>query len=237
MPRKDTPRFGTAYGWLRGEDWWGDPTSDNRVLYDALLHPYVLSTTSVTPPSGAENGDQYIVAVGGQGPWLGHDNSLATLVEGTWRFVRPVRGVRVRVHDINIFIWWDGESWVPEDVSGVPDPDLGTRYDIAMSVGYGPEPNETLLFLPIVQAMYLGAGAPGSHASVLTPPTAGVQLTISRNGSQIGTVTYTSSDFNGIISVPADVPFAPGDRLRINCPLTLPPDFENFGMVLRMTLI
>lgn len=237
MPRKDTPRFKAAYGWLRGEDWWGDPTSENRLLYDALMHPYARSASQTEPPDFPEDGDQYIVPAGATGDWENHEFELAMMVEGVWRFFKPIPGVRVRIADAGYFAWWDGEHWVPEPVSAVPDPEEGTRYDIALSVGYAPEPSETLLMLPIPQPMMLGKGAPGSLATILTPPPAGVQLSIARNGAQVGTITYTSSSFSGIIAVPTDVMFAAGDRLRVYCPLTVPNNFRDFGAVLRFTLL
>lgn len=253
VPRKDTPRLNSAYGWLRGEDWWGDPTSYNRLLYDSLFHPSVISMTATAPPAAAEPGDQYIVAAGAEGIWEGHENYLAMLVESDldnfeahlaalvvegWLLIPPFDGLRVRARDIGQFVYWNAEyeQWLAEPVSAVPDPDEGTRYDIAMSVGYAPEPGETLLVLPIVLPMLLGMGAPGSRATIITPPSQGVQLPIMRNGGQVGTLVFGTSSFDGVFNIAETVQFAPGDRLRVVCPPILPAGLENFGMVLRMTL-
>lgn len=237
MPRKDTPRFGLAYGWLRGEDWWGDPTSANRVVTDLLLHPAPISNTVTEPPPDAEEGDHYIVPPGALGAWQNRDNSLAMMVEGKWVFVKPTYGLRVRIRSLGIFAWWNGETWEPEAVSPLQDPEIGTRYDVSISVGYGPDPGETLLVLPIVQRMTLPADAPESLATIVSPPSSLVQLAIMRNGSQVGTVTFSASSFNGTINVPSDAVFAQGDRLRVVCPMKLPNRFENFGIVLRMSLV
>lgn len=236
MPRKDTPRLGMAYGWLRGEDWWGDPTSMNRVVTDALLHPAPLSMTLSEPPAGAAEGDQYLVPAGAIGEWTGRDHALATFVEGRWLFVPPFEGLRVRVRDF-AFVWFNGEEWEPEEISAIPDPAQGTRYDIGISVGYAPEPGETLLVLPIAQNMILPAGAAGSRATTIAPPSAAVQLAIYRNSAQIGTVTFSASGFSGILTVPANTNFLAGDRLRVACPLSLPSNFKEFGIVLRMSLL
>lgn len=236
MPRKDTPRYKMAYGWLRGEDWWGDPTSNNRVALDALLHPLALSMTLTEPPADNADGDCYIVAQGAIGAWEGKADHLAMYVEGEWWFFAPVEGVRVRVRGL-AFFWWDGEAWIPEEVSGIPDPEEGTRYDISISVGYPPEPGETLLVLPIPQAMMLGKDAPGSRATILSPPSQGVQLAIMRNGGQVGSVVFSSSSFSGTLLVPNNVTFAVGDRLHVMCPPNLPDRFQEFGIVLRMTLL
>lgn len=236
MPRKDTPRLGMAYGWLRGEDFWGGPTSTNRVLHDALFHPAPISMTLTEPPEVVEDGDQYIVALGGTGPWDGFDNHLAMVVEGQWFFAPLFYGLRVRVRDLETFFFWNGDEWEPEPVSGAPGPELGTRYDVSISVGYAPEPGEALLVLPIVQSMILPAGGAGSLATIIAPPAAGVQLSIMRNGSQVGTVVFSSSSFSGILNIPSNITFAPGDRLRVVCPPTLPENFKEFGIVLRMSL-
>ena len=78
MPRESTSRLDFGYGWLRGEDWWGDPMSDNMVMLDALMHPSVVTMTLPAPPDAATVGEQYIVASGAAGLWSGQDGSLAT---------------------------------------------------------------------------------------------------------------------------------------------------------------
>lgn len=237
MPRKDTPRFKLAYGWDRGEDWWGDPTSENRVMTDALLHPAPISNTLMEPPADAIDGDQYIVPVGATGAWEGQDNKLAMLVEGSWVFVAPVYGLRVRVRSVGMFLWWDGEKWEPEPLSPIPSVEQGKAYDIAISVGYAPDPGEMLLILPIVQSMALPEGGAGSMATAAAPPIQDVRLEIRRNGVEVGGIIFRRSTFGGEFDIPGNVVFGPGDRLQVMCPLTLPANFQGFGAVLRLVLL
>lgn len=237
MPQIDSSRLKLGHGWFRGEDWWGDPMSQNMRMVDALSHPYVKSMTLNEPPALPVLGDQYIVSEQATGEWLSADNALATYTDKGWFFISAFEGLRVRVANPAGFYWWTGTSWLGEPVSVNADPLQGRRYDISVSVGYPPEPNETVLVLPIIQAMTLPANAIGSLATATNPPTSPVILSIMRNGIYVGTVLYTSSSFAGSFTVLSAVTFAMGDRLTVTMPNSVPETFRNFGMVLRMTLI
>lgn len=234
MPRKIDPRLGFSYGWLRGEDFWGNPMSDNMLLSALLLHPAPLSMTQATPPAVPVAGSQYVIPVGATGAWSGFANHLVAWVDGGWFSISPFVGLRVYVQDLAEFRWWDGSEWVEEFAE--PGPSPGTIYDIAVSVPYVPAPGEVVLILPIVQAMTLLAGAPGSRAASQVPPVSNAILSIRRGSTEVGTITLPSSGTAGSFQVPANAVFAAGDRLRIVCPETLPSGFGEFGAVLRMSL-
>lgn len=236
MPRQIAPRQKLSYGWLRGEDYWGDPMSDNMVYTDAMLHPAPVSMTQSTPPVGAADGVQYIIPMGAQYEWGDYPNFLTMAMDGKWVFFEPFYGLRVRVKDYT-FVWFDGEKWTPEPASGATDPEVATRYDLAISVGYAPEPQETLLILPIVQPMRLDAGATLSMATAVSPPVSPANLLMYRNGSQIGTIVFSPSSFNGTFLVPMDVTFGIGDRLRVITSTGFPEAFGDFGTVLRLSLL
>lgn len=232
MPRQGTARLDAGYGWLRGEDWWGDPVSDNMVMFDALLHPRVRSMTMAGPPVDTFTGDQFIVGPSPVGLWANHPNSIATRYDDRWRFVPAFRGLRVFVDDLDDFFWFNGTNWMNEkDGSGGVDV-RGNKYDFLCSVGYPPEANEVLLVAPIPQAMTLPLGGVGSMATCVSTPTRDITLDISRNGAQVGTITYGRISFEGAIVVPNQVVFAPGDRLAIRMGGTV-DDFGNFGVLLR----
>lgn len=244
MPRHDSARFKLSHGWLRGEDFWGDPTSENTRKIDTLMHPYALSMTLTEPPALITIGDQYIVAPGGTGLWAARDNHLATLTENGWLFFAPFTGLRVRVKSPGGFYYYEADEdpelpgqWIAEPATAPDDPTIGTRYDIAMSVGYEPEPGETILVFPMPQPMTLPAGAEGSKARNTTPPTVQVNAIIRRNGTAIGTIMFPVGDFYGTVSVSADAIFAEDDLLTVVMPATLPDGFANFGAVLRLYLL
>lgn len=236
MPRQIAPRQKLSYGWLRGEDHWGDPMSDNMVYTDAMLHPAPESMTLAVPPVNPIDGVQYIIPVGAQDEWENYPNFLTMAIKGQWVFFQPFYGLRARVKDYT-FVWFDAEKWTPEPASNAAPPETATRYDIAVSVGYAPEPDETLLMLPIVQPMRLDAGATMSMATAVTPPVSPANLPMYRNGVQIGTVVFSPSSFNGIFLVPMEVTFGIGDRFSVITSTGFPETFGDFGMVLRMSLL
>lgn len=237
MPRESTSRLDFGYGWLRGEDWWGDPMSDNMVMLDALLHPNVISMTFSAPPAVTEVGDQYIVGPGASGLWAGKDGSLATRYDDRWRFVSPFKGMRIFISELDAFYWYNGSTWMAESdgAEGV-DPNVGLHYDVLCSVGYPPEPLESVLIVVLPQAMTLPRNASGSHAATSKPPLIATQVGLYRNGTQIGSVMFPSNGFKGAFSVPSQVTFAAGDRLTMTMGSEVPPDFGVFGITLRMVI-
>lgn len=236
MARQETSRYKLSYGWLRGEDWWGDPVSDNFVRTDLLLHPFALSITEPAPPLGVTIGDTFLVPPGGNGAWLGHDNDLAIITEFGWVFCTPQRGVRIGVLDLDWY-WFDGVQWVPEGaISGTPPALLGIRYDIAVSVGYEADPLEVLLAFTIPEAMTWPNLAPASVGRSLTAPLSILRLGVQRNGADVGTITFNPGSVQATFSVVGNKAFAAGDLLSVHMPVTPPDGFENYSATLRLTL-
>lgn len=238
MPRQETSRFKLSYGWLRGEDWWGDPVSGNFVTVDMLLHPYVLSMTQTQPPETAVVGDMFIVPVGAVDVWVGRDNAMAMLSKNGWIFFAPVRpGIRVRVASPSLWIWWTGTTWLDESKDGLtPQPLLGTRYDVAVSIGYEAEIGETLLTFTVPEAMTLPKDAVGSLGRAVNAPVAIHTLQVKRNGSAIGTISFIPGSVYAIFSVAADTVFAPGDLLTIQLTDDVSAGFENYSATVRLLL-
>lgn len=241
MPRLETSRLRLSYGWLRGEDWWGDPVSDNFVYIDMLLHPYILSMTERAPPlSGMRVGDMYIVAAGGTGAWLDRDGQLAVRTSDAarpWIFATPMPGVRVRLVNPPGWYWFDGQVWLREDQdNSTPVPLLGTRYDIAVSVGYEADAGEVLLAFTVPEPMTMLASAAGSWGRCLVPPVGILRLIMKRNGAEIGTITFATNSTRAIFTVMGDKPFATGDLLTIEMPDSPPPGFKVYSATLRLIL-
>lgn len=238
MPEHKTHRSRLSQGWLRGEDYWGSPVSDNFIKTDLLLHPYVLSTTLTEAPA-FKLGDMHIVAPGATGDWATHDNELAIIGEDGWTFFAPYVGVEVRTASPWGKLWWTGEIWQDVEIKDPSVPLQGTRYDVSVSVGYEAEPRETLLVFPIPQAMTLPAGALGSTARCVTPPTTPVVISIRRGATpntQVGTLTFPDNSAFGIYDVAADTLFAKDDLLTFVMPDNPAIGFTHFGMVLRLLL-
>jgi hypothetical protein len=238
MPRHESSRLKLSYGWLRGEDWWGDPVSDNFLKIDMLLNPYVLSMTEIVPPvNGLAVGDMYIVPEGAVLAWSGHTNDLAVYDGAKWVFCSPTRGVRARLANPSAWIWFNGTGWVDESQGeGAPPAPQGTRYDVALSIGYEAEPQETLLVFALPEAMTWPTGAPGSTARSLVAPLGILRLTVKRNGADVGTITFSPGSVKGVFSVVGNKPFAAGDVLSIHMPDDPPAGFQNYSATLRLIL-
>lgn len=239
MPRQETSRFRFSQGWLRGEDWWGDPVSANFILLDVMLGTVIESMTERAPPSAADVvvGDMFIVADNATDAWEGHEGQIAALTMAGWRFVTPVDGVRARLKSPAGWIWFNGEKWLREDQNDdTPIPILGTRYDVALSVGYEAEAGETLLVVAIPEPMTLPAAAVGSWGRCVTPPNGIVRLIIRRNGSDVGTITFAANSARATFAVQSDRSFAAGDLLTIHVPDNPPAGFANYGATLRFIL-
>lgn len=238
MPEQKTHRSRLSQGWLRGEDFWGDPVSDNFIKTDLLLHPYVLSTTLTDAPLSAL-GDMHIVAPGATGEWINHDNELAILGDDGWVFFTPYKGVEVRTASPWGKLWWTGEIWQDVTILDPSAPLQGTRYDVNVSVGFEAEPRETLVVFPIPQPMTLPTGAAGSTARCVTPPTSPVVISIRRGATvntQVGTLTFADNSSFGTYNVPTNALFAKDDLLTFVMPDNPPIGFSNFGMLLRLLL-
>ena len=238
MPRQESSRYKLSHGWLRGEDWWGDPVSDNFLLIDMLLHPYIISMTEAVPPlNGLVVGDMYLVPEAAEGAWLDHDNELAVYNGTAWVFCKPTRGVRARLANPSSWVWFNGEFWLDESQDGeTPPAAQGTRYDIALAVTFEPEPEEVLLVFTVPEAMTLPDGGAGSRARCLAAPNGILRLLVKRNGVEIGTILFTANSVKGEFSVIGNKTFAAGDLLSIHMPTNAPAGFQNYSATIRLLL-
>ena len=59
---------------------------------DSLVQLAVLDSSLTDPPATPEEGDRYIVAFAGTGDWAGHDDDVASFVDGAWDFATPEDG-------------------------------------------------------------------------------------------------------------------------------------------------
>lgn len=81
----------------------------NRV--DAMSHLAVEDRDLSSPPGSPTAGDVYLVNPTGGGDWVNHDDELAIYVSG-WTFVAPVEGMRLWLKDENVFLLYDGTTWI-----------------------------------------------------------------------------------------------------------------------------
>ena len=63
------------------------------------------------PPSAPVAGQCWIVADGASGEWAGRDGAVAGRIEGGWRFLAPMAGMRVWVADRGLWAQWSEGVW------------------------------------------------------------------------------------------------------------------------------
>jgi hypothetical protein len=239
MARHESARYKLSYGWLRGEDWWGDPVSDNFVRTDMLLHPWVLELNAVTPPEANTIGAMYIIGVGATGDWEGQDNDLAIFTEAGWIFCTPTKGVRIGCAAPAGWFFWNGIEWTTEaNVDPNPPPLQGTRYDVVMYVGFEGEPGETIGGACLPEDMTLpDGGGDMAVGRAKQAPNSPVNIAIMRNYvEQIGTVSFVPGSVDATFTIVGDKPFAKGQTVSFVLPAVLPDFWRDYTVTLRFLL-
>ena len=88
---------------------------------DALLHPVVAVRLATLPsPLLADAGKCWLVDVGGTGGWENKANQIAVWVGGSWRYLTPVDGMRVRNVATSSDLVWTGIQWKAPPVVAAP---------------------------------------------------------------------------------------------------------------------
>jgi len=245
MAKKTAPSQGLAYGWERGEDFWGGPVNDDLLFIDTLIAPLVQSMSFTTPPAEAKEGYAYLVAANPAGPWAGKSGKLAVLVEGAWVFYTPKEGWRLRVKSINDFVWYDGTSWLSETTGENPD-DPGadpvvkpTAYDLAVTVTDQMYADEQLVMLPILDPLMLPANMTGARLAMNPAAKAYFQLVLQRNGQNVGTITVSAGASTATFATTGGSPvrFSAGDLLTIRAPQVVVQSAKDFGFILRLNFV
>jgi len=239
MSRHESARWKISYGWLRGEDWWGDPVSNNFVLMDILLHPWAVSMNENTPPAALAIGAQYIIGPNPVGGWAGHPLELAVYSENGWVFCKPlVKGVRVGCESPAGWYYWDGDEWVGEDKNAAAPPAAeGQFYDVIMWVGFAAEPLEEIGGIPLPEDMTWPKDALDSVGRSKTAPDIDVVISVMRNFTeQVGTITFTPGSTIATFVVTADRVFAKGQTISFQTPVNMPEFFASYGATVRLVL-
>lgn len=80
---------------------------------DAFVGRRAESASTSTPPSGATNGQVWIVGSNAVSDWAGQDSALAYFVNGGWDFRTPSVGEVFWVLDVSESVCFDGVAWQP----------------------------------------------------------------------------------------------------------------------------
>ncbi len=141
MPAKTAPGLGLSYGWTLGES--GQSVKDGldrNFLYASILSQLTVKSMSSALPSGAANGDRYIV------PSSDPTNAgkIAVRLDGAWTYIAPGRNWQARVEDSgDALVVFNGTAWVAQSgVAPVLSPSgalpVATLTEIKTSPDMGP---------------------------------------------------------------------------------------------------
>jgi len=79
---------------------------------DAVVMLAVLDRDLTAPPGGEGDGDRYLVASTATGDWAGEDGKIAAYQDGAWAFYAPKEGWFLWIADEDIFLVYNGASWI-----------------------------------------------------------------------------------------------------------------------------
>jgi len=86
---------------------------------DSLVQLAVLDRDLSAPPGSPNDGDRYLVAVGGSGAWTSKDGNVAAWQDGAWAFLAPKAGWLLWIADEDRLLGFDGTTWVDAAVHSV----------------------------------------------------------------------------------------------------------------------
>ena len=88
------------------------------VRTDALASARVENRGLTVPPTGAVDGEAYIVGDAATGDWAGQDGDLTLFLNGGWDFVTPWSGLTVWLEDERTHATYDDGVWVTGRTGG-----------------------------------------------------------------------------------------------------------------------
>lgn len=224
--------------WLEGYDIaaldfrWSPIGHNHDLLYSALGHThtdnevltagYVGATDWGTPADPAS----LVLSAGNV------ENNLEELMEkkasktpsyadaSDFPVAANVEGMTVYAEDTQEVFFSDGVAWTKYSIDGHSHT-LNLPYDLSFFLAGNLLINSIVGSFIATRNIHIEAGAAGSlaYANTAIPVSqASVALSVTHNGLQIGTITFTALATAGIISIPLDVDLVAGDRLQIVTP-------------------
>lgn len=89
---------------------------------------------------------------------------------------------------------------------------------------------------PLDLSVTLPAGADSSFARARVAPTAEYILSIKKNDSEVGTITFAAASTSGTFSVASNVSFVAGDTLRVDGAAVADDTIRHIGVTMRLTV-
>lgn len=107
----------------------------------------------------------------------------------------------------------------------------GFFYPGKPGTGLGAE--ELMLAHLFNESVYILTAVSGCYAKLITAPTADLEFEITKNGTSIGTITFTAPTTDGVIALTDDVQFDAEDILGVNSAAAIDTTAENLVVTLR----
>ncbi len=96
---------------------------------DALLHPVVQGRLPAPPVlTLADTGKCWLIDPASSEEWQNKANQIAVWAGGSWRYLTPVSGMRVRNVASNTDVVWHGSQWISAPI--VANPQSGATIDV-----------------------------------------------------------------------------------------------------------
>lgn len=201
------------------DDWDGAAGMDGNLrLLSAVVQLSVLSRVTALPGSPTD-GQIYIVPSGAGS----HPNEVAIRDNGAWVYATPATGWRAWVVDEAAEYVWLGSAWAK----------ASAPVDMGTFVSGSPSASEVVLRYVFARSVTFADEFAGSVASAGTAATASTVFIVKKNGSTVGTVTFSASGTTGVFATTGTtVSFAAGDVLELQAPSSPDSTLANVSFTL-----
>ncbi len=100
------------------------------VRLDMLIHPVAEAQINAPPAVNAATpaGQSWLIGTAPTLEWQGKENQIASWVGGSWRYIVPVEGMRIRVKASNLDYIYANNAWIVP--APITNPANGTVIDI-----------------------------------------------------------------------------------------------------------
>lgn len=210
------PGIGLTGGYDLGAHGWRNSMNFNLLATSALAQLTVESMTTALPGSPVD-GKIYINPTIGADQW-----KIAVRDDGAWTMLAPMVGWRAWVVDEANEVVWNGTAW-----RTLPAP-----FDIQAMVAGSPAASGIVLRHVFVRAANFADDFSGSQASADTAATASTVFVVKKNGSNIGTISFSSAGTTGVFATSGSTieTFVPGDVLSVIAPSSPDATLANISL-------
>ena len=111
------------------------------------------------------------------------------------------------------------------------------KYDLALSITGKPSASASVLNFCVVDPFTMPSNLVGSVAKSITASTGTAVFTITKNGTEIGSITFSAGSTDGVFTFATAQTFQIGDFIRISAPSTQDSTLANIGITLKGFLV